>query len=317
MIVGLIGSNRLYKIGKPLRTVGLNCEYIKINNIKNILNFRGDVVFVDIAGFQILLGWLIKKINKGKCVIIYRARGDYTEELYPIKRALVTAIIKACCDRVVTVSYNLKKNFIRKNIFTKEGISCIPIPKSVDKFSKDVRDYNNKFILITITNFDYFGKIKPLFDVAKTVNDWLERIDGLWLILGAGKYLNNFIKFLKKNRLYRLKCVGFVNDVHRYLQMADVMIHLSRLEGLPNSVLEGMLAGLPVIVNDYEPLREIDPVIVIKDERELIRLLEELYDNPKSRRKFGHISHKYVKNNFNYNKIGLKFKKFLESIIPR
>jgi glycosyltransferase involved in cell wall biosynthesis len=50
---------------------------------------------------------------------------------------------------------------------------------------------------------------------------------------------------------------GFVNNVNDYLQASDYFISASVSEGLPNSVLEAMGCGLPVILSDIPAHREV------------------------------------------------------------
>ncbi|MGY6563448.1 MAG: glycosyltransferase family 4 protein [Halomonadaceae bacterium] len=51
--------------------------------------------------------------------------------------------------------------------------------------------------------------------------------------------------------------VGRVNNVVEYLQASDFYISASQAEGLPNAVLEGLACGLPVVLSDIGPHREI------------------------------------------------------------
>jgi glycosyltransferase involved in cell wall biosynthesis len=44
--------------------------------------------------------------------------------------------------------------------------------------------------------------------------------------------------------------IGFRSDVARILQMADIMVHPSHVEGVPLTILHGMTAGLPIVASD-------------------------------------------------------------------
>ena len=55
----------------------------------------------------------------------------------------------------------------------------------------------------------------------------------------------------------RVRLLGRRTDVPSLLKMADVFLFCSRTEGLPNSLLEAMAAGLPVITTDVPGCRDV------------------------------------------------------------
>ncbi len=307
MRIALIGSDRLYKIQKPLEYAGFDCIIIK--NIRDVFKKRFDAVIVDIAGFQILLGWFIKILNH--CPLFYRARGDYTREISKIKSFLVTLIIKNTCDGIIFVSHSLKKKFIEKRIHTKH-INVVKVPKNVDKHARKDKTPVDTFTIVTLTNFDYFDKIDILTRYVDIVNSFLLRVGGTWYIAGNGKYAEYFRE--KVDELKKVFYIGYVNT-SEILSKASLMVYLSEQDALPNAVLEGMAAGLPVIVNNYEPLRKLDYVIVAKNEKELTGWLQKLYENPALRRKIGLKGHKHVEKKYNQKIIGTQYRKFLVKLI--
>lgn len=54
----------------------------------------------------------------------------------------------------------------------------------------------------------------------------------------------------------RLRLLGYRDDVAAVLAAADIFVLPSYFEGLPMSVIEAMLAGLPVVASDIDGLRE-------------------------------------------------------------
>ncbi|TMO71256.1 hypothetical protein CWC17_17130 [Pseudoalteromonas sp. S3785] len=79
--------------------------------------------------------------------------------------------------------------------------------------------------------------------------------DDVLIFIGDGQQRAECEKIADSNPQF--KFFGKVNNVSDYLQMADYFISASRAEGMPNAVLEAMSCGLPSILSDIEPHKEI------------------------------------------------------------
>ena len=84
-----------------------------------------------------------------------------------------------------------------------------------------------------------------------------KRTSSLLLIAGDGPELTKLGQFA--GNVGSIKFLKAVKNINEYLQASDLFISASLAEGLPNSVLEAMACGLPVILSDIEPHKELIP----------------------------------------------------------
>ena len=91
----------------------------------------------------------------------------------------------------------------------------------------------------------------------------MERVPGahLWVVgerlaSDHGEDLTPYFDHAAKVLGPRLRLLGYRHDVPRWLQAADVFALPSHFEGLPMSVIEAMLTGLPVVASDISGCRE-------------------------------------------------------------
>lgn len=99
------------------------------------------------------------------------------------------------------------------------------------------------------------------------------------LILGDGILLKEYEERYKKNS--NICFLGRVNNVKEYLQASDCYISMSLSEGLPNSVLEALGVGLPVILSDIPQHVQIiknteNFLVKVNDENNLIDCLDKV-----------------------------------------
>lgn len=76
------------------------------------------------------------------------------------------------------------------------------------------------------------------------------------LIIVGGGIEESLLKELSGNNA-DIKFVGITKNPIKYLQAADILVSSSLAEGLPNTVLEALSCGLPVILSDIDPHKEL------------------------------------------------------------
>ena len=80
--------------------------------------------------------------------------------------------------------------------------------------------------------------------------------DGLFFVLlGDGPELNRLKT--RYSSFDNIQFVGQKTNVQEYLHASDVFLSASKSEGLPNSVLEAISCGLPVLLSDIPQHKEI------------------------------------------------------------
>ena len=107
----------------------------------------------------------------------------------------------------------------------------------------------------------------------------------------------------------RVHFLGYRNDIPELLRAADIFVSASHREGMPRSIIEAMMCGLPVVATNIRGSREevIDGetglLVAVKQPQELGRALTILVDKPAMRRQFGAAGRKRARVLYDENKV--------------
>ena len=91
----------------------------------------------------------------------------------------------------------------------------------------------------------------------------------------------------------RVRFLGYRGDVPALLRAADVFVLASHREGMPRSIIEAMLSGLPVVATDIRGAREeVVPgatglLVPVRDSHALAGALQKLASQPELRSRYG------------------------------
>ena len=133
-------------------------------------------------------------------------------------------------------------------------VEIVPNGVTLDKFkgqnSKVKNTSQNSKVIITTSRLVYKNGIDILIRAVGELKSKLQTTNHKLLILGSGPEEINLKKMAQNLGLSnQVVFLGHINpdEIPNYLIKADIFVRPSRSEGLGNSFLEAMAAGLPII----------------------------------------------------------------------
>lgn len=265
---------------KEFEELGCNIKKININNInlitgkvENVQNqiIKDNIDIVHSHCFRSTL--LISKLEKVKKIVTVHSyiREDYRYAFGFLKSKIMELLFFNSLkkiDKVICCSKSVKKQisaiYKGKLEYIQNGVDLEFFNSDKSKF--EIRKKLNldleKIIYISVGSLcdrknAYF--IANEFNKRKLKNEVL-------IYLGDGIQMEQ-IKLLGNKNII---CIGNVNNVFEYLNSSDYYISASKSEGLPNSVLESLAMGRPVLLSDIPSHKEI-----IEEEKNIGLIFEE------------------------------------------
>ncbi|MGI6393707.1 MAG: glycosyltransferase family 4 protein [bacterium] len=202
-------------------------EIASDTEIKNITTIRYNPDFIDRKGARVLLVKFLAYIH-------YKAMKKF--------------------DKVVTCSESLNSYFRKKkSLFFKNISNSVDLENAKflnlekrKEFKRKLIGNDEKKVFMTVDSA-ILGK-----NVETAIKSFLKVSNQNNILIVAGESL-----LKEKYNNSQIIFVGNVDNFYDYLYASDFFISASLSEGMPNAVLEAMATGLPVILSDIPPHREI------------------------------------------------------------
>jgi len=159
-------------------------------------------------------------------------------------------------DYIQTISTHIRSALINAAY---DEVKLVGIPNGVNVAryhdGRDEPTPNEK------THAIYAGRLAYVKGVDVLLRAWAQVVDvhpAQLALLGEGQECAELRQLAAKLRIEH--CIDFVgdcDDIAPYLAQANVYVQPSRAEGLPNSVIEAMAAGLPIIATNVGGNRDL------------------------------------------------------------
>jgi len=145
---------------------------------------------------------------------------------------------------------------------------------------------------------------------------------GTLLMVGDGELRPHVEKYVCKHNLNkRVLILGQRKDVPRILAASDIFILSSRWEGLPYTIIEAMIVGLPIVATRVGGVSELveDGVtgflVPPKDPKALAEAIQKLLDDPELRKEMGQAGREKALREFTLDRMLHETEKVYEGVL--
>ena len=278
----------MFEIGKALRKKGHNVIYCGRPN-SNYIQIANDLLFKSYnvnfrTDFDPLVSYNLWKITKKENIDLIVVGQEKDLRLLALsffigKRPSIVirkglSLIKdrwrfkiiydKMVDRIITPSNALADELLDLLPWLdKEKISVIhngiSIPDNVNKgiFRSDINIENNTFLISIIGRLSSQKGQKYLIEALNKIKDKLDNTKVVFV--GDGEEKSRYIELVKQYDLISIiKFVGHRWDIETILADTDLLIHPSLYEGMPNTILEALSCGTPILATNIPGVDEID-----------------------------------------------------------
>ncbi len=170
-------------------------------------------------------------------------------------------------DLFVSVGEDLKRVYLQAGVGRAEQFTVIRSPMDIERFVR-VRQFDDaqrqrlraKFgVPPDISIIAAAGLLEPrkrFGMVIENLSPLLASGEALLLIAGAGAEEASLRALAGRYRADSVRFLGFIDNLEELFAVASVLVHASRVEGVPQVVVQALAAGLPVVATNVEGMGE-------------------------------------------------------------
>jgi len=229
--------------------------------LRRVINKVKPDGLISFSSYPNLVSILAMRFSDVKCKLIINERTYFhdtffSRRLNPLTKAVISYLYnKAHC--IIAVSKRLEQKLIRvlgmspnrvKTIYNPVDINNINILQDESVKHRFFEIDKRKFVIVSAGRLTQDKRhdilLRAFYIARKELNVYL-------IILGEGELLDNLQKTaLRMGVADHVDFIGFQNNPYKWMSRADLFVHSSEREGLPNAILEAMACGVPVVSTD-------------------------------------------------------------------
>jgi len=225
---------------------GIFCVYLLFKNYNSqkttIVAFQSNILAI-----------IVSKILNYKVII----RSNQSPVNYAnnfIKRKIMSFFFKRA-DKIIVNSNDFKKEF--KKFFNLDTFVIYNLIESRNQLvglSKKHVNYNffsNSKKVLNILSVGRLVTQKNQITILKALNLIKNKREFRFYLIGKGSEYINLKKYIDKKELNdHVRILNFKQNIYPYYRKADLFILSSLYEGLPNTLIEALTLGIPIISSD-------------------------------------------------------------------
>jgi glycosyltransferase involved in cell wall biosynthesis len=292
-----------------------------------VRDFKPDLVHVFFGIPDGPIGWFLKRVYGLPYLISLRGADVPSDEVkrfarqYRILRPFIRWFWRDA-DALVAVSNGLREYAFQTT--PDLPIKVIPNAIELSEFTPPrQRALNGTVRLLFVGRFNAFKNVETLLKALGLVA--AQNITNFELhLVGDGERRSSLERLVVEQGLTkRVRFLGWVEreKIVEHYRRADLFVTATTWEGMPNTVLEGMACGLPVVATRASGLDELVTegvngyLVDINDPVALAERLADLIDNPYERQRMGKESRKIAEREFAWDYITQQYVEIYQNII--
>ena len=319
-----IEATRIEGFGRRISLRGDLFAFFKL--VKEIRNFKPHIIHTHTSKAG-LLGRLASILSLQPSIRVHTFHGHLLTGYFgSLKRSLVVFAEKCLAlitQQLLSVGNKVREDLLEVGIGKREKFSLMPPGLVISQLPLKVESRLALGLSKDKLQCAFIGRITQIkrpdrfLDVARELKKRGVALD--FFIAGDGDLLDNCRKKVIEEDL-PITLLGWQSDIERVLSAADIVCLTSDNEGMPLSLIQAGMAGLPVVTTNVGSVSEVvlDGVtgfVTKRNVQEIADALEKLVNNTPLQQSFGAAAKEFTMMNFGVQRLVSDHEKLYRNLI--